>query len=347
MNAYAILCAVMNENFYSLLTKKALNGEDISDEECLEILTSDEVEILPLTSAAFKVRKEYWGNLVTVHILDNVQNGGCGENCTYCAQSKSSKAEIKAYPMKSEEQIMEEAKIAYESGAFRHCLVFSGTGPSKKRIDQLCKIIKDIKQKYNMEVCVSPGHLDQEDAAKLKEAGLNRLNHNINTSERFYSKICTSHSFQERMTTLEAAKSQGLEICSGIIVGMGEEPKDIVEAARTLHRLKIQSMPVNFFLDIPGLALKKTFELTPEYCLRVLCLFRFLNPKAEIRAAAGREVHLRQLQAMAMYAANSLFVDGYLNTEGSNLKDTLQLIKDAGLDIKSDKKLAKLLQENI
>ncbi len=175
---------------------------------------------------------------------------------------------------------------------------------------------------------------------------MNRLNHNINTSENHYENICTTHSFQKRIETLEAAQKVGLDICSGVIIGMGETQDDIINMALKLRQLEnVKSIPVNFLLPIPGNTLTHANKLTPEYCLRVLCLYRFLNPTAEIRIAAGREHHLRDLQAFALYPANSLFLDGYLNAKGSSRKKTLQMIKDAGFTIKSEQNLDDLLEK--
>lgn len=337
----------MNSNaLYQKLITQALNNEPLENQLCEDILLSPQIELLPLLTAAYKVRHTYWENKVNVHIINNVQNGNCNQNCSYCAQSKNSCAEIESYSMKSEEAIMAEAKNAYESGAFRYCMVFSGPKPSKERVEKLLGIIKRIKSTYNIQVCVSPGFIDIEDAQKLKAAGLNRLNHNLNTSEKYYPEICTSHTYNDRIKTINAAKAASLEICSGCIIGMGEAPQDIINIAKTLHSLKIESIPVNFFLPIPGLPLKIENNLTPEYCLRVLCLFRFLNPRSEIRIAAGREVYLRSMQALALYPANSLFMDGYLNTEGTNAPDTLQMILDAGFEINSDKQIAEILNLN-
>jgi len=334
----------MNENLYDKIAQKSIAGEKISAEILKRILISPDIKLLPLLNAAFEVRKKFCGNSVKIHIIDNVQNGLCSEDCSYCAQSKTSKATIQEYPMKTKDEILAEAKDAYESGAFRHCLVFSGKGQSDQRIEQLVDIIKEIKRRFNMQVCVSPGVIDDEAAKTLKAAGLDRLNHNINTSEKFYSNICSSHSFQDRIKTLQAAKSADLEICCGVIVGMGETADDVIDMALTLNNFGIASIPVNFLIPIEGNIIKKSVGLTPEYCLRVLCLFRLLNPQSEIRVAAGREYHLREMEVMALYPANSLFMDGYLNTKGSSRNKTLQMIKDAGFTIESDKKLEELLR---
>ena len=335
----------MERRFYDELAQAGLQGDIFSDELCLHILTSPAVELLSLLDAAYQVRKKYTGKEVQLHIINNAQNGYCPEDCYYCAQAKSSNADIETYAMKSDAEILAEAQCAYKSGAYRYCMVFAGRGPSKKRVEHLAKLIGEIKSRYPIQVCLSAGLIDNEDAQTLKAAGLDRLNHNLNTSERHYPKICTTHTYQDRLDTLHAAQTANMELCAGIIVGMGEAEKDVIEVAKALRKLKVQSIPVNFLIPIPGNVLSEASDLNPEYCLRVLCLYRFLNPKAEIRIAAGREVHLRSMEVMALYPANSLFVEGYLNTRGTSRRQTLQMIKDAGFTIKADHALEKLLKQ--
>jgi biotin synthase len=335
----------MERRFYNELAQAGLQGDMLSDELCLDILTSSAIELLPLLDAAYQVRKKYTGNEVQLHIINNAQNGYCPEDCYYCAQAKSSNADIEAYPIKSDVEMLAEAQCAYESGAYRYCMVFAGRGPSKKRVEHLARLIKEIKSRYPIQVCLSAGLIDNADAQTLKMAGLDRLNHNLNTSERHYPKICTTHTYQDRLDTLNAAQTASIELCAGIIVGMGETEKDVIAVAKTLRELEVQSIPVNFLIPIPGNALSEAPNLNPEYCLRVLCLYRFLNPKAEIRIAAGREVHLRSMEVMALYPANSLFVEGYLNTKGESRRQTLQMIKDAGFTVKADHDLEELLKQ--
>ena len=336
---------VMDRAFYIGLVERSLADEALPCEICHEILTSSEIELLALLDAAYQVRKKYTGTEIEVHIINNIQNGLCPEDCHYCAQAISSKAEIEDYPIKSDEEILTEAKIAYQSGAFRYCMVSSGRGPSEKRVERLANLIRKIKSQYPIEVCISAGLMDKASTQKLKDAGLDRLNHNLNTSETNYPNICTTHTFQDRIRTLNAAREVGLEICSGMIAGMGETPSDIVDIALKLRELKARSIPVNFLIPIKGNVLTEVKNLNPQYCLRILCLFRFLNPTAEICVAAGREGHLRSLEVMALYPANSLFLDGYLNTKGSRRARTLRMIKDAGFTIKSVHSLDELLKE--
>ena len=264
------------------------------------------------------------------------RNGYCPEDCHYCAQANSATTDIEAYPLKPDTEILAEAERAYESGAYRYCIVMSGRGPSPKRVAHLAKLIRTVKARYPIEVCLSAGLVDVESAGILKSAGLDRLNHNLNTSEAHYPKICSTHSYQDRMDTLQAAQTVGLACCSGVIVGMGEGIDDLIKVAKALRQLEVASLPVNFFLPIFGTQLVETPTLTPDYCLRVLCLYRFLNPQAEIRVAAGREHHFRSMEVMALYPANSMFIDGYLNAEGSTASRTLEMIRDAGFTVKTN-----------
>ncbi|MDE0398708.1 MAG: biotin synthase BioB [Candidatus Poribacteria bacterium] len=322
--------------FYNELTTKSLQGEILSDACCEKLLTGSDVELLPLLNAAYQVRKTYFQNEVQLHILNNAQNGYCPEDCGYCAQASSATTNIEAYPLKPDAEILEEAKRAYESGAYRYCIVMSGRGPSPKRISHLAELIHTVKTHYPIEVCLSAGLIDMESAHILKAAGLDRLNHNLNTSEAHYPNICSTHTYQDRMETLQAAQTVGLACCSGVIVGMGERTDDLIQVAKSLRQLEVASLPINFFLPISGTQLSETPTLTPDYCLRVLCLYRFLNPRAEIRVAAGREHHLRSMEVMALYPANSMFIDGYLNAEGSTASRTMEMIKDAGFTVKTN-----------
>lgn len=337
----------MERQFYQKLSDQSIAQKPLEAEIARVILSSDAVELMPLLNAAYEVRKEFVGKEVTVHIINNAQNGFCPEDCHYCAQGKTSAADIEEYPVKSDKEILAEAKNAYAKGAHRYCMVFAGRGPSQSRTEHLARLIKSIKSQYPLEVCVSAGLLDEGKAKILKEAGLDRLNHNLNTSKKHYPNICTTHTYEDRLNTLKSARKAGLQLCSGVILGMGEGIDDVLETAYSLREIGSESIPVNFFMPIKGAQLKEKFSLSPEYCLRALCLYRFLNPKAEIRIAAGREMHLRSMEVMALYPANSLFLDGYLNTKGNMRSQTLQMIKDAGFTIRSDHSLDELIANEI
>lgn len=302
----------------------------ITPEECLAILEG-KVPLLSAVSRASEQRTKFFSNRVRIHILDNIKNGYCPEDCGYCAQRKGGDSGIKEYSLKSSDEIWEDAKKAKESGAYRFCMVTSGRGPTDKAVDSLAATIQRINGELGMKVCLSAGILDAKKAKVLKEAGLDRYNHNLNTSESKYNEICSTHTFKDRLTTLEAANEAGIGLCSGIIVGMGETNHDLIQVAFELKKLGVISIPVNFFIPIKGHAIQKS-TLTPEYCIRVLSVFRLVNPDSEIRIGAGREGHLGSLQSMALFVANSLFADGYLNVKGSEMVQTMNLIRDCGME---------------
>jgi len=329
--------------YYDSLATRSLVGDLLNAAECEALLADPEIDLLPLVHAAYRVRHAHFGKDVTLHIINNAQNGLCPEDCHYCSQAKTSEADIEKYPIKDEGEILEEARRAYEAGAHRYCMVFSGRGPNTSRTQTLARLIGEIKSRYNIEVCVSAGLVDDTKAKMLKEAGLDRLNHNLNTAREHYDQICTTHTYQDRLDTIRAARNQGLEVCSGMIVGMGESHKDIVEVALSLRELSAASIPINFLLPFEGTPMTPPASLTPEFCVRVLCLFRLTNPQAEVRIAAGRELYLRTLQPLALHAANSLFLEGYLNSKGDGAVTTLQMLSDAGFRIVSDFPLESLL----
>ncbi len=194
---------------YNTFAAKSLSETLLTHEECISILTNKDINLLQLLDAAYTVRKKYWDNTVSIHILNNAKNGHCPEDCSYCVQAKTSSTEIADYPIKTDTEILAEAKSAYESGAFRYCMVFAGRGPSKPRVKKLSSIIKQIKSTYPIQVCLSPGLIDDEDAQCLKEAGLDRLNHNLNTSEKRYNTICSTHTYQDRLNPLLSAQKAG------------------------------------------------------------------------------------------------------------------------------------------
>jgi biotin synthase len=326
---------------YQSLTRNSLAGIAPSEEVAHWVLDGPDVELLPLLHAAYEPRRRAFGREVMIHVLNNVQNGLCPEDCGYCSQNKDSKSAIRKYAMKSDEAILAEAESAVQSGASRYCMVLSGRGPTVDRTKRIAGLVREIKSRWPIEVCLSAGLMGDEHAQILKEAGLDRMNHNLNTSERRYDAITSTHTYADRVATLEAAKRNGIESCSGLIVGMGEESADIIEVAFKLRELEVPSIPVNFLIPISGNQVRDDGSLTPERCLRSLCLMRFINPTAEIRVAGGREGHLRSMQPFALYPANSLFVEGYLTTKGDPVEETYAMIRDAGFEIQGNADYAK------
>jgi biotin synthase len=321
---------------YARLAEQALRDEPPGRDEARWILDGADVALLPLLHAAYLPRERHFGRSVQVHVLNNVQNGLCPEDCGYCSQSRDSAAPIRKYPMKDETEILAEAERAARAGATRYCLVLSGRGPSLERTRQLAGVIRAVKERFPIEVCLSAGLLEEEHARILADAGLDRLNHNLNTSERHYASICSTHSYRDRVRTLLAAKKCGIEPCSGFILGMGESSEDVIDVAFALRELEVPSIPVNFLVPIAGNPMLSDGSLRPERCLRALALVRLVNPRAEIRAAGGREGHLRSLGALVLWPASSLFVEGYLTTRGDAVNETYRMIADAGFEVEGN-----------
>ncbi|MGH0029184.1 MAG: biotin synthase BioB [Myxococcota bacterium] len=321
---------------YEQLAKRALCDEPPSREQALQVLDGGDVELLPLLQAAYAPRARHFGRRVMVHVLNNVQNGLCPEDCGYCSQSRDSEAAIRKYAMKGEDEILAEAEAAARSGASRYCMVMSGRGPTVTGARRLAEIVRKVKERYPIEVCLSVGLLGEEHARILADAGLDRLNHNLNTSAAHYDEICSTHTYQDRVDTLLAAKKCGIEPCSGLILGMGEGSADVVEVAFELRELEVPSIPVNFLIPIEGNPVVDDGSLSPERALRALCLMRLVNPRAEIRIAGGREGHLRALGPLALWPANSLFVEGYLTTRGDATDATYRMIRDAGFEVEGN-----------
>jgi biotin synthase len=321
---------------YARLAERALNDQPPSESEALWILDGPDVALLPLLQSAFAPREQHFGRRVMVHVLNNVQNGLCPEDCGYCSQSRDSQAAIRKYAVKPDSEIFAEAEAAARAGASRYCMVLSGRGPTLAATRRLAEVIRGVKERFPIEVCLSVGLLDEEHARILADAGLDRLNHNLNTSASHYAEICSTHTHDDRVRTLLAAKKCGIEPCSGLIIGMGEQSRDIVEVAFQLRELEVPSIPVNFLIPIEGNPVMDDGSLTPERCLRALCLMRLVNPRAEIRVAGGREGHLRHLGALALWPANSLFVEGYLTTRGDAVDDTYRMIRDAGFEVQGN-----------
>jgi biotin synthase len=318
---------------WDALAARVLEGAALTADEGLAILNSPDIELPALLAATYRVRFRYWGNEVQLYSLKNAKSGLCPEDCGYCSQSKISTADIPRYRFNDEATLLESARVASENKSRTFCIVAAGRGPTDRELDHVVKVVEKIKSTLPLNICCCLGLLTPDQARRLAEAGVDRVNHNLNTSRRFYPEICSTHTFDDRMETLRAVREAGMELCSGGIVGMGEMHADVVDLALTLRDLEVESIPVNFLHPIDGTPLAHRRDLNPRECLRVLCLFRLTNPESEIRIAGGRELHLRWLQPQGLYAANSLFVSDYLTTQGQTPEDDYRIIEDLGFVI--------------
>jgi biotin synthase len=318
---------------WNSLAKKVLEGQEITNEEALSILECPDEDLLLLLHGAYQIRKHYYGNLVKLNMIINTKSGACPENCGYCSQSIISTAPIETYKMMSKDEMVKGAETAYNLNVGTYCIVASGRGPTNRDVDKVVEAVKEIKDTYGLKVCACLGILKPEQAARLKEAGVDRYNHNLNTSARNHENITTSHTYDDRVNTVNVVKDSGISPCSGVIVGMKETKQDVIDMARSLKVLDADSIPVNFLHAIDGTPLEGTDELDPRYCLKVLALFRYINPTKEIRISGGREVNLRSLQPLGLYAANSIFVGDYLTTAGQESTADHKMLEDMGFDI--------------
>lgn len=313
--------------------ESALQGELLTKEEALSVLNADDTELLPILQAAFRVRKHYFGKKVKLNMIINAKSGYCPEDCGYCSQSSISTAPIEKYTMLKKDVLVDGAREAQARRAGTYCIVASGRGPTEKELEEVISAVKEIKSTMRLKICACLGILKNDQADRLKEAGVERYNHNLNTSASHHTNITTTHTYDNRISTLEKVKDAGISPCSGCIIGMDETPEDIVDVAYALRELDADSIPINFLHAIPGTPLQDAKKLDPKYCLKALALFRFICPSKEIRVAGGREVNLRHLQPLALYAANSVFVGDYLTTEGQEVGSDHQMIEDLGFEI--------------
>src|SRR5690606_5508374 len=299
----------------------------------MSILDCPDEDLLRLLHGAFTIRKYYFGTKVKLNMIMNAKSGYCPENCGYCAQSSVSNAPIEKYYMLDRESLLKGAEQAQRLNVGTYCIVASGRGPTTREVNTVVETVKEIKEKYNLKVCACLGILKPEQAKKLKEAGVDRYNHNLNTSREHHDFITTSHTFDDRVNTINTIKDAGISPCSGVIVGMRETKQDVIQMGRNAKAMGADSIPVNFLHAIDGTPLEGTDELNPRYCLKVLALFRYLNPSKEIRISGGREVNLRSLQPLGLYAANSIFVGDYLTTKGAQTTSDHQMLLDFGFEI--------------
>ena len=318
---------------YRILSEKAIAGEALTREEARAVLETPDDRLLELLDAAYAVRHKFFGRKVRLQMLQNAKSGACQEDCGYCSQSADSTADIKKYGLLKKSQMVEAARRASESKAIRYCIVISGRGPLEREISEISEAVREIKGSVPVQVCCSLGLLTKDDARRLKEAGVDRINHNLNASERFHPQMVTTHSYQDRLATINNARAAGMEICSGGIAGMGETDEDVIDLALSLREVRPDSIPMNFLYPAEGTPMQGQKNLTPQRCLKILCLFRFLHPRTELRVAGGREFNLRSLQALALYPADSLFVGGYLTTPGMPADEAWKMIEDLGFEV--------------
>ncbi|MFC5729705.1 MULTISPECIES: biotin synthase BioB [Nocardioides] len=319
---------------FDQIATRILAGGQATEADALAVLQAPDAELMPLVAAAGRLRREHFGNTVKVNYLVNLKSGLCPENCNYCSQALGSDAPILKYSWLSTDETLQQAGAGLRGGATRVCMVSSGRGPSNRDIDKVAEMTEALKEEYpEVEVCACLGLLKDGQAERLKAAGVDAYNHNINTAESNHDNIVQTHTYGDRVDTIGKVKDAGLSPCSGLIAGLGETDEQLVEALFALKELDSDSIPVNFLMPFDGTPFENTWELSPIRCLKILVMARFVCPDREIRIAGGREMHLRSLQAIALQVANSIFLGDYLTSEGQDAKADIAMIRDNGFVI--------------
>ena len=319
------------------LARKSLSGALLSRDEARSVLDWPDERLPELLAATLRVREAFCGRRVKLCVLLNAQSGICPEDCNYCSQSKISQAPVEKYKLLPPERIHQDARVAAQAGARRFCIVTAARGPRDRDIEQISQavqLIRDDASTCSLEICTSLGLVSASQCVSLKSAGVDYVNHNLNTGEHHYEKICSTHTYADRVRTLGYVQEAGLKTCAGGIVGLGESQDDLLDLAFAVREMNIESIPVNFLLSIEGTRLAGRPDVKAEHALKVLCLMRLLNPDKEVRVSAGRE-RLGAKQADALCAANSLFVDGYLTTPGQGHEAVKAWIVAAGFEVET------------
>lgn len=315
-----------------MVSEQAISTDpNLNRQEALEILNTPDDKLEDLIARAEKLRRKYKGNHVSIHILTNARSGNCSQDCAYCAQSCRSKADIDKYKWVADEKLYKDNDFVAQHHLSRHCIGLSGMKFSDAEIEELATKIRKMKED-GTHLCCSIGFLTEKQALILKEAGLDRINHNLNSSRAYYPNICSTHTFEQRIANIKMLQGLGFEICSGGIIGMGESKEDVVDMLLELRKIRPEALPINFLLPIPGTPLEDAdlSGLTSEYCMKVLCLARLLVPQSDIRCAAGREVYFKGEEKKLLSVVDSIFASGYLTAGGQGIKDTIEAIEAAG-----------------
>jgi len=316
------------------LKEKILSKQDVTKKEILELVNINEEDLSILYESANSIRKAFIGDSVDLCSIANAKSGGCSEDCKFCAQSSHYSTSIENYPLIDTDTALKQAKEVESEGVHRFSLVTSGKGIGKRDFEKVLTIYDTLNAETSLSLCSSLGIINEEKAIALKEKGITNYHHNLETSRRYYPYICTTHSYDDRISTILEAKKAGLQICSGGIIGLGETIEDRIDMAFDLKSLDVRSVPINILTPIPGTPMENNLLLSNNGILKTIAIFRFILPKAHIRYAGGR-IQLGEEQITGFKAGiSSILVGNYLTTTGQSIKQDKQMIEEAGLIIR-------------
>ena len=313
------------------LKEKVMSEEWIGKEEALQLAAAPLKE---LTEAADEIRRRYCGDTFDICTIINGKSGKCSEDCKFCAQSSRYHTGLKdTYPLLGTEELLEEAKYNADRGVLRYSIVTSGRCLSDREVERLCDSIRKIKEETDIRICVSPGLLQEEQFRKLKEAGADRVHCNLESSERYFLQVCTTHTYEEKTAAIQAAKRAGLSVCSGGILGLGESVEDRIDMVLTARKLGVRSIPVNVLNPIPGTPYEKNPVLSGEEILRCTAVFRFLIPDGLIRLAGGRGLMEDKGKKCFQSGANAAISGDMLTTAGITVESDMEMIRSLGYKV--------------
>jgi len=321
--------------FLDELASSVIKGRQITFEQAGRILEiKNQKDIVFLLGFANTIRDEFKGSTIDLCAIINAKSGRCSENCRFCSQSSHYNTKIDKYPLKVKGEIVKSAEKAALLGINRFSIVVSGRNiKDEKEWESICNTVSETASINNLKICASLGTLTGKAARELKNAGLERYHHNLETAESYFPEICTTHLYQDRVDTVRAAKEEGLQVCCGGLFGIGESDKQIIELAFAINALDVDSIPLNFLNPIPNTPLHGAIPILPMKILQIIALFRFVNPTKGIRICGGRQINLRDIQPLIFMAgANAVMTGDYLTTSGSDTKNDLQMIKDVMLE---------------
>ncbi|EJF39926.1 biotin synthase [Clostridium sp. MSTE9] len=311
--------------------EKILSGGEIDRPGAEELLKAPLEE---LCEAANEIREKLNGNTLDTCSILNGKSGLCTENCKYCAQARGHKTGVEEYPLLTVDRIVEEGLQTAEAGVDRFSVVTSGVRVSDAEVDVLCRAYAKIHEQSDIQLCASHGLINYEQFLRLKEAGITRIHNNLETSRRFFPRVCTTHTYDDKIETIRAAQKAGLEICSGGIIGMGEEMSDRLDMAFELRDLGVESIPVNVLMAIPGTPLQDQPLLPEPEILRTIALFRLINPTANIRLAGGRN-SMTDCGRLALHTgANASITGNMLTTSGNTVEEDFEMFTKAGFQLR-------------
>ncbi|MGN0680120.1 MAG: biotin synthase BioB [Oscillospiraceae bacterium] len=315
----------------NILKNKVLSGHAVSREEAVSLIS---VPLDELRRAADEIRQHFCGDTFDMCTIINGKSGRCSENCRYCAQSVHYSTSCEEYSLLGTDELVKQALYNYERGVLRYSIVCSGRKLSDSEVDSLCDSIRAIRKACPISVCVSVGLLDERNFRKLKEAGADRAHNNLESSRRFFPEVCTTHTFDDKINAINAAKTAGLEVCSGGIMGLGETMEDRIDMVLTVRELGIKSVPVNMLNPIPNTPFEHNDILSEEEMARIVAIFRFIIPDGQIRLAGGRGLMSDMGKTLFQSGANAAISGDMLTTRGITIDNDMKMTSKLGYRVR-------------